>query len=483
MAGLEPAVALNIAAGLLGSLPTTVSNLNLLRHSVVNFRRHVQSLRLMVEACEAEFLAWNKTWNYNNYSPDVYRFLWGQLYNRIINARAAVDEDVQRLWGHIEHVLDTPTIDREWTRHFAFHRRPILRRLTFALCSEKSLIREITQLNDDLKNLQTLSDVRLKLLSGTKLSTPITAPLATRLGNLVNFGQNLFLNLRQPREASDWALELRPLETSGDAEAWQSMRFLRVSFMFFLHSPQNRGWHRVTLQYMLQEPIRRDDGESWVVDSSGDANPQSNSTVSRDRLYMQRTRPFRTLFKEGIFGNRAVYKAWEADQAHLVLSLSNWAMLFCKSDWATNICCCRIRFVRVGTEAEAMGARGPRLHSLAIQESHEHQEQHGRQVQQAGNEECFYRSPGLKNLGLVLAETICATPFRQPATNTSQYERWNGSAWVEISETDLLDIVRSKSNSEKLVKAIEFCLNVDVTANADDIASFYSEYVEQVLTP
>ncbi|RKK81372.1 hypothetical protein BFJ71_g15607 [Fusarium oxysporum] len=454
---------ISFAATAFGLLTTSVSNLNALRHNVGKFRRRVETLQRTVETCEAVLLAWNNAWNYNNYSQDVYRFLWGQHYDAITNARAAVDRDARDLQNHIESVLGTTSSNPRWKRIFALHRTEILRRLAYALCSDASLSREITQLKDNLGNLQILSDLRLKSLSGTRLITPITAPLATRLGNLVEFGRDLFQNLRQMGMASDWALELRPPQKDWDAEAWRDMKFLQVWLMFIDGSPQDGQWRRVTLRYALGDRTSPDDWAFWVVNPGDNANPPGqvfNPTVSDDRLHAPKTVPFRTLFKQGFFDSRPVYKAWEADQAHLLLSLSNWAILLWKSDWTTNICCSGIRFVRVGTDAEAARVKGPCLHSLTIQQSHD-RVQHGRQVQQAGNEECYHRNPRSKDLGLVLAETICATPFRQPATDTSH-----------------------KSGSDKLRKAVEFCLNADDTADdADGIASFYLEYIEQVLTP
>ena len=45
------------------------------------------------------------------------------------------------------------------------------------------------------------------------------------------------------------------------------------------------------------------------------------------------------------------------------------------------------------------------------------------------------------------------------------------------------NLVRGKSGSNKLRGEVKFCLNADDTADtADGLASFYSEYVEQVLT-
>jgi len=468
--------AVSFASTAFGLITSNLSNLNSLRHSFVKFRRRVQSLRRNVELCEAQLLDWDKTWNYNNYSDNVYRFLWGDLYDKINKAREDVKRDVDALILHIERVLDNPDRrDPAWRRHFALHRKPILRRFVFALLSEASLTKEISQLRDDLNGLKDLSDQRIKSIRGPKPSAAnIGSEVAMRLGNLGQFGQDLFQKLRPLATTSEWALELRPPEGGGDAEKWQTETVLRVWFTFVVGGPQGGDSRRVYLQYELKARTMPDGWVSRVVDPDNNHHPPGNPKVASGRPHVQKTKPFRALFKGQFFDNRRVRKQWESDQAHLLLSLTNWAILLWASDWTTNLCCSGIRFVKAKAEAGAIN-EGPCLHSLTIQPSHVLQAQQARQLQQGQpqaqqgeNEECHHTGPKLKNLGLALAETICGTPFRRSPTITSQYEKWDRDVhlghltWVAINEYDLLELVHQKSNNSREIRdAVDFCLTVD----------------------
>lgn len=148
-----------------------------------------------------------------------------------------------------------------------------------------------------------------------------------------------------------------------------------------------------------------------------------------------------------------------------------------------------IRFVRVEAEAGAASDQCHCFHSLTIQQGHERQApqvqgQQEQQVQQAGNEECHHRDLKLKNIGLALAEAICATPFQSSTTDISQYQIWDAGRWVEIDGKGLLNMVKDKSLSEDLCGAVDFCLTEKDPGNkADKIASFYLDYIEKVFTP
>ncbi|KAH8755517.1 hypothetical protein BGZ57DRAFT_958057 [Hyaloscypha finlandica] len=473
---------------------TGLGSLNSLRHVFAQFRREMERLQLAFAVHEEELKAWDTAWNFNNFPDDVYRFLWGQRYDDIRTARAAVERNLNGLNAHMLRVLDIKHDDPEWRRNLALHRKKILGRFTYALFSRDSLTKKFTRIEDSIKSLQTLSQQRLNLISGPKLGTNTIDPrVATRLGNLHQFGKDLFYQLRLLPLTSEWGLELRPPETGSDIERWQTQRVFRVWFSFRVDGPQDPGWRRIILQYSLWAQSSPPDWSNRVVNNDLHPSPQEfNPTVSKSPPHAQKTRPFRTLFKQQFFQTRWDLKQWQADQAHLLLSLSNWTALLWTSDWTTNLCCSGIRFVRVEAEAGAASDQCHCFHSLTIQQGHERQVpqvqgqqgQQVQQVQQAGNEECHHRDLKLKNIGLALAEAICATPFQSSTTDISQYQKWDAGRWVEIDGKGLLNMVKDKSLSEDLCEAVDFCLTEKDPGNkADNIASFYLDYIENVFTP
>jgi len=457
----------------LGFLTSGFSSLNSLSHSVVSFDKRVRALQRDIALCNAQLLEWETTWSYDQCSDDVRRFLWADLYEDISQARVDVRTDVDNLKLHLDRVQNkADRADPAWRKAIAVHRKQVLRQLVYALASESSLTKEIGELKAKIQVLKDLSDQRMNSIRGQKQSAAnLGEHEMLRLGNLCKFGIHLFEKLRPLAATSEWALEMRPPGRGCNAEIWDTETALRVWFNFVVNGAQGGDLRRVELEYELATKMIPVDWENRVIDPGGNIQPDHNPSVASVIPHVQKTRSFRTLFKEKFFERVEVRKKWQSDQAHLLLSLCNWAILLWASDWTTDLCCSGIRFVKI----QAPANNDPCLHYFMIPPNHvslaqqaqqaQPPQQNQPQEQQAQNEECYHLGPKLKNIGLTLAEAICAIPFRQSRTIPGHYEKWGSvipdgvPGWLPISRSELDSLVYKKSNnSDDACGAVRFCL-------------------------
>lgn len=482
-----PAVAETaFAVSALANLTSSLATLNSLRHKVTLFHQRMDEFRTAAEACGATLLAWDEQWNYKSYSEDVYQLLWGPQHHNIHNARTIVGQNLTDLAKHIERVLGTDLTDQAWRKHLSIHRRLVLRRFVFALFSHDSLVDRVGRLTNSLQHLKELTNQRLAVLSSSRPGTNFDATAAARLGLINIFGRMLFQLLPALEHTSEWALELRPPDVGGgpDAENWQRLDALRVWLIF----RQGGVWRRVVLQYTLRNP-QDDHWENLIINPNPNLRQATNPEVLGDQPLLYWTASFRALFTRGFFEQGLAYSEWQADQACLLLSLCNWAIILWMSDWTTNFCCSAIRFAKTTAHTEAATADELRVHALSIQENHIYPAQQGQapepQQPQQQNQECNHTGSKLKNFGLVIAETICRTPFRQ-ADASGVYQKWEHrtQTWVQITEPNLLDFVYRRSKAYSMRRAVNFCLTAnDPGHSADGIGNFYMAFLEEVFVP
>jgi hypothetical protein len=380
--------AIGTVTGLLTMVTTTLPKLNLQRHSFFKFRRLLRGLQRDVDLCEVLFREWDKTWSMgqfhvastapdvgtivsaqateNDYSNPVYQFLWGEQYNNIRDARLDVKKALDRVDLHLKRAMDDPDRDDpEWRQYAALHRKSVFKRACFAFISEESLRQEIAHLRGALQNLQDLSELRMKAVRGLNPNAADISPTdAHCLQRLLEFSQGLHENLRKLQRAS-WALELRPPAASQDVETLQNETILRIVFTYKLGSLPKR----VEFQYTLGTSIAPltwsnlgVSGTSWRRNNPKDAHLKCADM----QPHVKRTRPFRSLFREQFFAKKKVRKSWESDQAYLLLSLANWALLLWDSEWMTDLCCSGLRFAKLEDRKKGLPGKGPCLHSLTI---------------------------------------------------------------------------------------------------------------------
>jgi hypothetical protein len=103
-------------------------------------------------------------------------------------------------------------------------------------------------------------------------------------------------------------------------------------------------------------------------------------------------------------------------------------------------------------------------------------------VYRPGNNDCNHQVPKLKNIGLVIAETICHTLLMKAPEGHSRYLKGNGEGWEPIDKKDLLYLVE-KSSSQKVREAVRFCLEYDPGKEGNNVGKFYVKYVDKVLQP
>lgn len=442
----------------------------------------------------AQLAHWDKLWHYTgNHSEDIYRRLWNEQYEAIVENRNAIQRDCEELGKHLARVLGNHGENiSAWRKYGALHRKKIIGALTFALASEESLTAQVTSLEQKFATLRSLSNGRLESIIGSSAKNAVEQPklvdTALYAVNLRSFGERVS-QLRKAVSTSDWALELCGTEYGSDEfDTWETlvdMTVLRVRFGYLMCEDQRR----VTLVY---SPKRPETPENWpcrVVpiraplaasplalarqESISDEPAVSDNPSAEHKQDFppgRKSRSFRDLFKVNFFGSRETRAQWQGDQARLLASLSRWAVLLWESDWITNACCSGIRYVCTDGDIEAES-----FHAITV-----------KQLQAAINEEGHHRDLRLKNLGLVLAEIVCYAPFRQSRVgNDLTYQKFIDGIWQDISTTDLLkEVKKSSLASESLRKAVEFCLNtLEPGPRSGDLMDFYREIINKVVAP
>ncbi|KAK4163794.1 hypothetical protein QBC43DRAFT_319179 [Cladorrhinum sp. PSN259] len=541
---------IGLALGILGFILTTLSSINARKHSILGFRFAIQTLSDSLRTCQLSLKSWDEDWNYPEYSQDIYQRLWREECANIHRQR----QDVGRYVGELtDYLFGSFGIEHGSTGlRYPAGARKIFRVLRFALFSEATLTSKIDRVTKAMSNLQALSDKQLKTLRGQNPNTTSSGPQAGMLEKLKEMGQELFWNLRREKGTTGWALELGPRDRGMKAEEWWDWDVLRIAFSFRLQTAAIAPEHqRVILGYKLKgrtSPAQWAKSVLWPHQEGQEAvtSADQNPTVTSHEKFPDHktTETFRGLFGRRFFEGvePLVQIAWQSHQGDLVLSISNWAVLFWGSDWTTNLCCSSLRYTELKVDIRTC------LHTLSPRQDHE---PHGQQVQQATHqpwkpigpripkklvkqqrqkkrvyekvqpdtgqqdgliensaerqeqghqdrqqqgcqsvqaepefERCNHHSSKLVNFGLLLAEVICATPFRLSPADNIAYQKWTGSLWADIDRRSLLTEVHRQSMAAKFRKAVEFCLyQHDSATESDSALNFYLDFIDNVFVP
>ena len=535
MAGGEVAAAgVSIGGvGLLFNILTAIPRLNAMRHSAKEFDERLQILGDKVDGCMAKHTQWTRQWKYGEderFEEYVYEELWGDEYERIRGLWQGIIDANGRLAQHIERVRNRPAARRK---------------IAFALASEESLGKELSELEDRYKALEEASKRQLEKLEYPPGGPQPSAATMARLQNLHHFGARLDPRLSNLPLASNWSLELCHPDMGCDAQEWERLPFFQVRLSY---TDQGPGQHhrRIELKY---SPHRRHSPANWTIDAPdhiADAPPAAggearNPEVSRIPHIVKKTRPFGDLLMAGVFRAKLTPTLWEGHKAHLVLSLVNWSILLWTSDRTATWCCSGLQFVQLEADADLVGDKEYFFPSFSrcarqqqqqgeqeqqqqpLQEQHEqppqeqqqqeqeqqqeqrrrrrgrqqrHQGQPEQQQRQGQQRQPQHQHPGdaihpyecghvgqrLAELGLVLAQIICATPFRA-SRSPAQYHKWDATRkeWRGgVTREKLLDMVEEES-SEKVRAAVRLCLAPPDWSDGSFL--MYKDYIERILNP
>ncbi|KAJ6438952.1 litaf-like zinc ribbon domain-containing [Purpureocillium lavendulum] len=248
--------------------------------------------------------------------------------------------------------------------------------------------------------------------------------------------------------------------------------------MELLPSTRSNEWGDI-----LRDPLN-DDWEHRIAEPTANHSQATNPEALDDQPLVNCTLSFRTLFAKGFFEERVAYNEWQGDQASMLPSLCNCAIILRLSDWTANICCTAIRYMTLSPGPHDDGAERLRLHALRIHGQANSQGQPQQGVQHS--DQCNNAGTKLKNLGLAIAEIVCRTPFRRSDAGGAMHQKWNAlrQTWEQIHEPDLLNLVHGSSKAEAIRRAVDFCLTArDPSPKAGGIGSFYLAFLEQVFAP
>ncbi|KAK4208536.1 hypothetical protein QBC37DRAFT_391937 [Rhypophila decipiens] len=545
---------IGLAFGILGFVLSTLTAINARKHDLFEFRFCIQTLSDSLRACQLDLVSWDDDWNYQQYSQDIYRRLWREEYTNIHDQRQAIGKRVNEL---TDYLLQSFGIKRDSARQlYPTGALRVFRVLRFAFFSKATLESKINKITKAMSNLKSLSDRQLTKLRGPNPKAIGSGLQAGKLEKLEEMGQELFWNLRREKGTMEWALELAPRDRGMKAEEWWDWDTLRISLSFRHRTTDTALEHqRITLGYKLQDQTSPAQWTQYVL-SPHREHHETRTEIVRNPVvtfHARITNPITTneTFRR-LFGSRFLEDhgpemklEWQSHQAHLVLSVSNWALLFWGSDWTANLCSSSIRYTELSEDVRSC------LHIVSLREDHE---PHGQQVQQAKHESysptpveriptrlvkqqkktrrvhgqpevqpdpgrhdsirdetgtaeqddddqhrqqqvgqsvqekpefenCKHHSSKLVNFGLLLAEIICATPFRVSPEDDSVHQKWTGSSWVSLDKQSLLIEVHRTSMSAKFRGAVEFCLDEHAVAEGISALRFYSDFIDYVVAP
>ncbi|KAJ4312572.1 hypothetical protein N0V84_009855 [Fusarium piperis] len=511
--------------GVLGLCASTLSGLNNRKQSLINFGKCLRVWIATLKRFQSDLTQWDMSWKYetaNAYQNTVYQRLWKDSFDDIVARRRDLTEHAAMLDQYVRSFLDIQEgeLEEAW-RSQPYARRLVGKRLRFAAFSEQTLRDKINLLEEDIRNLQHLCDRRMEDFKGEHPGASISEKAAGRLVALSEFGRNVWALRRKMAAYSGWTLELWPSGWSGstDLSDWQTFTQIQLWLSFHVRVEEDRGHlqdHRVLLKYALEKHPNPTSWDNLLANRDQDVgNREGNPEVHRQELLARKTESFRDLFaRRRFFADPGVYKRWEGDLVDLLLSLANWSALLWDTNWTTNLCSSGIRFVQ-GDVSGGPSIPSPCLHTLSLAQDHEpvdgqnewngprgavpaqgHEQRPPRrdmehpppeEEQRDGFERCIHGDAKLKlkNLGLVFAEMICATPFRFQRENSSLYERWNdANTWVDISENHILGLVEAKSGSRKVREAVNFCLRSEHgSQGTEGLGTFLHLYGEKVIKP
>lgn len=477
--------AIGTTLSVLGVVSSLLSTINDRFTSIADFPSRFPTLISRLEDCQKDIGEWDASWRYES-RPDgteINSKLWKTRtgFKEIQKKRERVDimaQDIKayvdkslRIGGTSWGELDLNKLTRRQTIFL------LLKSVRFAFFSEKTLGDRIGYLESAIDNLEKASESRQKELAGNNAPrVDDKAQRSRRLTDLEGFGQAVW---DLGGTYSEWTLELRPVGW-GDCTSvleWGSLVAVHIRILF--HAPgnaligHNPTYRRVGLDYTLgsgPHPKRwADILAAAALPPNLAGNPKITSYIAPSR----RTRAFRDLFfPDNFFGQLPVYELWKRDLAYLLVSLTNWSGLLWNTNWTTNLCTSRIRFASTETP-------GPSVHTLCSRGDH------APDVDLTPLRHCGHGSPEqkLRNLGLVLAELICANPLRLVGAG---YKRWDtGSrSWADASTDEILYDVEQKSGSIDVREAVQFCLEApEGRGGTDGHAAFLHRFTTKVVKP
>ncbi|KAG6354507.1 hypothetical protein INS49_004524 [Diaporthe citri] len=420
----------------------------------------------------------------------LYKSLWGDQYNQIQDCVHRVVQGIRGIDEHIDRIMNEKKNSPKWRKYLNVHRARFVRNLAYALFSNSALREEIVQLKGNIAGLKEVSEMRLRKMQGNAADLKLTGAKAFQLANLEYFGRKIVQELRGSfPTASAWSLELCHPDIAGSAAEWQDLTSIQLWLSYATPVGQHdKAQQRIILDYSL---VDDPNPPQWASALPG-ANPADNShrgLAHNPRLTEncqgtgKLTVPFNKLFKIWHDGKSSPAELWARDQAYLVLSLVNWSLLLCTSDWTAKWCSSGLHFVRAATDVGRAGNNSfffPSFSGCASKApgTTVNQRQHHRH-------DCCHSSLKLCNLGLVLAEAICIIPLRVCTTRKDPYEKCIGRDWIPLSEDALLDLVEKTSRSKGVRHAVQKCLRSPTTLQIAEnkLAGSFEEYVKMVFDP
>jgi hypothetical protein len=442
-------------------------------------------------------------------------------------------DDIERLREKMQDALQQYGITPEdldlWQRRkvlpsrikkqLAAHPTKYFQSTLYALYRKSNIDEWITSMEKSVECLERLLQAELELQTAgylTKLDQDSVADLESVkrfIGTLTRSAKTLYKGtVSSPKTASthNWALELKPADGLEDIENWELAEVdLKLSFS----GPrlQRQQHFKIQMHHQANDPDRPITREQIEQAVMSQVHRVSGPTIEGlkcnvRQLHTRRTRPLGELFAE----NPALFldPAWRPDRMTLIRGVLDWVLLLWDTDWIRHVCSYGLH-----SEKTMCTKATPRKHECTADTPSEVPSTIGELEEETKGEEeaaaaavtksyahilvmdkcsldgCRDSSSRLKNVGMVLAEIILATPFRSRSgcagnEHSLTCEQLKEGKWEGVSPRSIKLAVRTKTNSTPFANAIGFCLtDVSKLATGPFQAGYILRCIQKIYTP
>ncbi|KAF2691224.1 hypothetical protein K458DRAFT_399127 [Lentithecium fluviatile CBS 122367] len=282
------------------------------------------------------------------------------------------------------------------------------------------------------------------------------------LTNLKSLADDLYYKCTDEATTRKWALGLRSPDELKSIKRWNGIAELDIDLLFFKSGGQGEREFCLRVSHLPEEaqpPI------PWRDVILGHSGSPPNVTCTERSLKLRRTACLGKLFQGGHFDSLVVEKTWKEDRARLIHGLTNWVLFLWDTEWTAELCCYGLQLERGAVDQDP-------VEQMFTSKTH-------------NGSDCNHASSRLRNLGLVIAELVLATPLRfKKGSDNPNLEQMVRGRWSSISLRRILEDVSTKSTSTSLCDVVEFCLTDDSELVGDKFEpEFLFKCIDEVYEP
>ena len=498
---LSAVAVLGFAIGTLGFLVSTISKVDEKVQDIRECEIRLRSFNWQLTEAQLKLIAWRWIWmGKEAFATETYLLFRGTGGLEEVQSRV---KGIMDLSNEIKNLLRHPVVDEtrqplprselnEWHhlinhdlaelhswRHVTSTRANLVRKVSFTLFRNTTLLEKIGRLRSHVEGLQDFTQYTFRLRQQSDPTSRVAPSELHRISDLKafvdrisDFGSRLHASrLTSPR--LEWRLELGPPEAGQALDEWSEVDTTCIDFIVRDTAPdvQTRSSRvRICVDKQLAHPARTLAKTIERVDEAVLTGGRFEYHCEYDRFFRilekpsRRSRPLRKMLAEGVFSGKH-RKSFDVECADLVYGLGHWMVLLWNTPWSYDLCTCGIRC----THLENTRTRHSLLPYQKI--SHWYLECHPSNL--AENR--------LELLGVALAEVALALPICVMLIHEERRYIVNKEP---MTRKQLLGTLREKFGRNTITKAVSYCLDPASTNLGDLLRPDHLEmYCQNIVLP